>query len=160
MKQAEDKALMGKLGGKKHPLKNSLVTGTVTAVWLMLQSTLVTPPSMAQNSPRSSGLTYSGLVQKIEAGEVSKVEIDPVRGVAEVRLKNQSKDSPAQEVVLFGDNNPELVEAARKNGVDLEVQPSTDGGTLAWLITHGLLALVLVMAHQQFLWASHELWQV
>jgi cell division protease FtsH len=152
MKQAEDKALIGKLGGKKHPLKSSLVTGTVTAVWLMLQSALVTPPSMAQSSPRNdSGLTYSGLVQKIEAGEVAKVEIDPVRSVAEVRLKNQAKDSPPQEVVLFGDNNPELVEAARKNGVDLEVQPSTDGGTLAWLITHGLLALVLVTALLMFL---------
>ncbi|MBI4782849.1 MAG: ATP-dependent zinc metalloprotease FtsH [Oscillatoriophycideae cyanobacterium NC_groundwater_1537_Pr4_S-0.65um_50_18] len=153
MKQAEGKVLMGKLERRgKHPLKSSLVTGTVTAVWLMLQTTLATPPSMAQGSPReSSGLTYSALVQKIQAGEVARVEIDPVRGVAEVRLKNQPKDSAPQEVVLFGDSNPELIDAARKNNVDLEVQPSTDGGTVAWLITHGLLAFVLLMVLLMFL---------
>lgn len=171
MKQAEDKALTDKLinkhtgkltGNQKSqmhpkspasPLKGTLVTGTVTAVWLMLQTVLVSPPTMAQPTTRdsNSGLSYSELVQKIEAGEVAKVEIDPVRSVAEVRLKNQPKDSAPQEVVLFGDKNPELVEAARKNNVDLEVQPSTDGGTLAWLITHGLLAFVLIMALLMFL---------
>ncbi|MBW4658549.1 MAG: ATP-dependent zinc metalloprotease FtsH [Drouetiella hepatica Uher 2000/2452] len=143
---------MGTLNKKgKRPLKSSLVTGTVTAVWLMLQATLISPPSVAQTSSREGGLTYSSLVEKIEAGEVAKVAIDPVRGVAEVRLKNQAKDSATQEVVLFGDSNPELVEAARNNNVDLEVQPSTDGGTVAWLITHGLLAFVLLMALLMFL---------
>jgi cell division protease FtsH len=152
MKQAEGKVLMGTLNKKgKRPLKSSLVTGTVTAVWLMLQATLISPPSVAQTSSREGGLTYSSLVEKIEAGEVAKVAIDPVRGVAEVRLKNQAKDSATQEVVLFGDSNPELVEAARNNNVDLEVQPSTDGGTVAWLITHGLLAFVLLMALLMFL---------
>ena len=158
MKQAEGKVLMGTLDKKgKRPLKSSLVTGTVTAVWLMLQTVLVSPPSVAQTSAREgSGLTYSTLVQKIEAGEVAKVAIDPVRGVAEVRLKNQAKDSATQEVVLFSDSNPELIEAARKNNVDLEVQPSTDGGTVAWLITHGLLAFVLLMALLMFLRRSNN----
>jgi cell division protease FtsH len=162
MKQAEDKGLTDKLMSLKtrtrtksasRRMKGSLATGTVTAVWLMLQSVLVSPAAMAQPASRDSGsgLSYSELVQKIEAGEVAKVEIDPVRSVAEVRLKNQPKDSAPQEVILFGDKNPELVEAARKNNVDLEVQPSTDGGTLAWLITHGLLAFVLIMALLMFL---------
>jgi cell division protease FtsH len=159
MKQAESKGLIRKrLEGDRHPqsrlarLKGSLATGTVTAIWLMLQSTLIAPASLAQTAPRdSSTLTYSGLLQKVEGGEISKIEIDPVRRVAAVQLKNQPKDSTPQEVALFDDNNPELVEAARKNGVDLEVQPSTDGGTLAAWLIHGLLAFVLIMALLMFL---------
>ncbi|MBD3880592.1 ATP-dependent zinc metalloprotease FtsH [Phormidium tenue FACHB-886] len=158
MKQPEDKGLTHKRldsdwhGQPRPRLKGSLVTGTVTAVWLALQSTLITPPSLAQNTNRDSNtLTYSGLLQKVEAGEIADIEIDPVRRVADVRLKNQPKDSAPQEVVLFDDNNPELVEAARRNGVALEVQPSTDGGTLAAWLVHGLLAFVLIMALLMFL---------
>ena len=159
MKQAENKGLIWqRLESDRQPplhrprFKGSLATGTVTAIWLMLQSALIAPASLAQTTPHDSNtLTYSGLLQKVEGGEIAKIEIDPVRRVAAVQLKNQPKEGTPQEVALFDDNNPELVEAARKNGVDLEVQPSTDGGTLAGWLIHGLLAFALIMALLMFL---------
>jgi cell division protease FtsH len=102
-------------------------------------------PSLAQEAQRDP-LSYSDLLQKMEAGEVSRVEIDPVRGVAQVQLKGESQSNARQEVTLFaGDRNPELIEAARQNNVDLEVQRSSDGSAVAWLIMHGLVIFVLLL---------------
>jgi cell division protease FtsH len=155
MKQAEKKALIGQRSPKfdgRSRAKGSLVTGSMTALWLVLQSTLGGVPGLAQSSAQQHPLSYSDLLRKINAGEVSKIEIDPVRGVADVQLKGQSQQNATQEVPLFAsDRNPELIEAARKNNVDLEVQPSPDSGTVAWLITHGLLAFVLIAALLMFL---------
>ncbi len=123
-----------------------LATGTATALWLLLQSTVGSLPAVAQaTSSNADALTYSELLKKIEAGQVSRIELDPARGVADVQVKGEP--APAkQEVTLFsGDLNPELIEAARKNNVVLDVQRSTDGNAVAWLIMHGLIVFVLIM---------------
>ncbi|WP_179228520.1 ATP-dependent zinc metalloprotease FtsH [Leptolyngbya ohadii] len=139
----------------KHGKKlrqGSWMTGAATAVWLMLQTTIGGVPALAQSStPSRDALSYSDLVRKVEAGEVSKIEIDPARNVAEVQLKQPYQGSTSQEVTLFTGDNPELVEAARSNNVELDVQPSADSRTIAWLVTHGLLAFVLIAALLMFL---------
>nr|WP_225914010.1 ATP-dependent zinc metalloprotease FtsH [Leptolyngbya ohadii] len=118
----------------------------------MLQTTIGGVPALAQSStPSRDALSYSDLVRKVEAGEVSKIEIDPARNVAEVQLKQPYQGSTSQEVTLFTGDNPELVEAARSNNVELDVQPSADSRTIAWLVTHGLLAFVLIAALLMFL---------
>ena len=147
MKQAEKNRFVGQLARQNRGLrgKESLITGAVTALWLTLQGTLGAMPSLAQEAQRDP-LSYSDLLQKMEAGEVSRVEIDPVRGVAQVQLKGESQSNARQEVTLFaGDRNPELIEAARQNNVDLEVQRSSDGSAVAWLIMHGLVIFVLLL---------------
>lgn len=116
---------------------------------MALQAVAV-PPVLAQTSG-DDPFSYSDLLNKIEQGEVSKVEIDPVRGVAEVQLKGEEAGK-IQEVELFaGDRNTELVEAARANDVEISVQPTTDSATVTWLLTHALLALLLVTALVMFL---------
>ncbi|HIK55130.1 MAG TPA: ATP-dependent zinc metalloprotease FtsH [Synechococcales cyanobacterium M55_K2018_004] len=126
--------------------KKPAVTGAIAAVWLMLQTVLVSPAVMAQNPPPREPLTYSGLIEKIESGQVSRIEVDPVRNVAEVYLKTQSRTASPQTVTLFTNaaDNELLFEAVRANGVDLDVQPSTDGSTVTWLLTHALLAFLLI----------------
>ncbi|GAB4377101.1 MAG: ATP-dependent zinc metalloprotease FtsH [Elainellaceae cyanobacterium] len=111
---------------------------------------IASPPSLAQSSETQDQLSYSELIQDIEAGRVNRVEIDPVRGVANVQLKGQSENA-SREVVLFADDNRELYEAARQNNVDLGVQPSTDGSAVAGLVFHGLLAFVAIMILLMFL---------
>ncbi len=122
------------------------MTGALTAVWFMLQGSLAGLPASAQSPQSREPLSYSQLIEKIENGQVEKIEIDPVRGVAEVQLKNQAKNTPPQEVTLFtGEaNNRLLYEAARENNVDLNVQPSSDGGAVTWLIGHVLVAFLLL----------------
>jgi cell division protease FtsH len=82
---------------------------------------------------------------------VNRIEIDPARNIAEVQLKQPFQGNTSQEVTLFTGDNPELVEVARNNEVELDVQPSADSRTIAWLVTHGLLAFVLIAALLMFL---------
>ncbi|MBW4465575.1 MAG: ATP-dependent zinc metalloprotease FtsH [Pegethrix bostrychoides GSE-TBD4-15B] len=122
-----------------------LATGTATALWLLLQSAVGSLPATAQTSSKPDPLTYSELLKKIDAGEVSRIELDPSRGVADVQIKGESAQA-TQEVTLFsGDLNPELIEAARANNVVLDVQRSADSNAIAWLIMHGLVVFVLIM---------------
>jgi cell division protease FtsH len=144
MKQAENHlSLRSKTAGKRA--KGSIVTGAVTAIWLLLQGSVGTLPSSAQTANREP-LTYSELLKKIEAGEISRIELDPARGVAQVQVKGDTQPNARQEVTLFsGDRNPELIEAARKNNVELGVQRTADSNAIAWLIMHGLIVFVLIM---------------
>jgi cell division protease FtsH len=121
-------------------------TGAVAAVWLMLQAVLSTPPALSQSSPTRSQdrLGYTGLIEKIEAGQVSRIEVDSSRGVAQVYLKDRS--SAPQEVTLFSnpDDNEVLFETARDNDVDVEAQSSADSSAISWFITNALLAFLLI----------------
>jgi cell division protease FtsH len=156
MKQAEQKTPTFSLRGmkrKKNSRLASVATGTVTALWLILQSS-VSAPVLAQGTPQpqQQGISYSDLLKKIEASEVNKVEIDPVRNVALVQLKGKPVDAAPLEVPLFlGDRNPELIAAARANNVELNVQPSTDSSAVTGFILNGLLIFVLIMALLMFL---------
>ncbi|MBD2461319.1 ATP-dependent zinc metalloprotease FtsH [Oscillatoria sp. FACHB-1407] len=131
----------------RSPKTSSVAMGAVTALWMMLQTVLASP-ALAQNSSpaRNNTLTYTELLERIESGQVSKIEIDPVRSVAEVYLEDQPRNTQPKEVTLFtGDRNPELVEAARQNNVDLGVRPSASSGAIAWFVTHALLAFLIIV---------------
>ena len=153
MKKAEQKTSRFSLQGVKRR-KVSRLTGAATALWLVLQS-VMGGAVLAQNTApkeQQQALSYSDLLRKIEASEVSKVEIDPVRNVALVQLKGKPRDTAPLEVPLFlGDRNPELVALARTKNVELSVQPSTDGSAVTGFILNGLLIFVLVMALLMFL---------
>jgi cell division protease FtsH len=154
MKQAEQKTSRFSLRGVKRK-KNSrlahVATGTATALWLVLQS-VVGAPVLAQGTPQQQQATsYSDLLRKIQASEVNKVEIDPVRNVALVQLKGKPRDAAPLEVPLFLGDNPELIATARANNVELNVQPSTDSSAVTGFILNGLLIFVLIMALLMFL---------
>ncbi|MGG6295858.1 ATP-dependent zinc metalloprotease FtsH [Leptolyngbya sp. AN02str] len=121
------------------------MAGAVTAIWLVLQAAIASPPALSQtNQTRPEPLTYTGLLEKIEDGDVSRLEVDSARGVAQVYLKGQP-EAP-QEVALFANqaDNDLIIEAARSNGVELAAQSSADSNAVAWLITHALLAFLLI----------------
>ncbi|MDG2615715.1 ATP-dependent zinc metalloprotease FtsH [Thermoleptolyngbya sichuanensis XZ-Cy5] len=121
-------------------------TGAVAAVWLALQAVLVAPPALSQTSTARSPerLSYTGLIEKIEAGQVSRIEVDSARGVAQVYLKDRSNTT--QEVILFSnpDDNQALFETARDNKVDVAAQSSADSNAVSWFITNALLAFLLI----------------
>jgi cell division protease FtsH len=128
-------------------LMRSAATGAVTIAWMLLQNIVLSPPVLAQQSTGQNSMTYSDLLEKVEAGEVQHIEIDPARNIARVETKRQANSASPQEVELFaGENaNSELLQAARDNKVDLDVKPSTSSNAVAWLLTHALLAFVLIM---------------
>jgi cell division protease FtsH len=161
MKQAENNPSLRPSLRLSQRLRG-VATGAFTALWLSLQG-VGALPGMAQATNNREPMTYSELLKRINAGEVSRIELDPARGVAQVQLKGEqnaqggSQDgsqgssqggsqNDKQEVTLFaGERNPELIAAARKNNVELSVQRTADGNTVAWVIMHGLIVFVLIM---------------
>ncbi|MGB3205530.1 MAG: ATP-dependent zinc metalloprotease FtsH [Crinalium sp.] len=108
--------------------------------WMILQGVFLGTPAFAK--PDQDALSYTQLLQKIEAGEVSKVAVDPATQVAKVTLKQ--KPNETQQLRLF-EQNPELIEKLRKNNVEFEVQTSTDN-SLALGLAANLFFILLVLA--------------
>ncbi|MBD2057679.1 ATP-dependent zinc metalloprotease FtsH [Oculatella sp. FACHB-28] len=130
--------------GGRSPAKGAAVTGAMTAVWMMLQVVLPSTPALAQT--RQESLSYSDLLERIENRQVKRLEIDSARGVARVELEGESADAVPQEVALFaGDRNTELIEAARDQGVAIDVQPTAGSNIVTSLMIHALLAFLLIM---------------
>ncbi|WP_439343220.1 ATP-dependent zinc metalloprotease FtsH [Vacuolonema iberomarrocanum] len=128
------------------PHKRFVATGAATVLWLLLQSVMITPPALSQTTPEEDPLGYSGLVEALEEGQVDRVTIDPRQNIAQVYLTGEDPEQP-EEVQLFTDarTNQDLVELARANGVEIEVQQSADGGAIAWLLSHALLAFLVIV---------------
>ncbi|WP_330219935.1 ATP-dependent zinc metalloprotease FtsH [Chroogloeocystis siderophila] len=132
---------------RQRPASGLAFTGAIAAGWIMLQSTLVASPALAQRR-EPNALTYGELIERIDAGQVERVEIDPTQRVARVQLEGQQADAPPQEVPLL-DQNPELIERLRANRVEFEVISSADSrvaigilANLLWILP--LMALMLL----------------
>jgi cell division protease FtsH len=97
MRQAGQQANMVLSSKRDRKMRQgSWMTGAATAIWLVLQSTLGSPPGLAQSPAAKDALTYSDLLRKVEAGEVNRIQIDPARNVAEVQLKSPIRATPAR----------------------------------------------------------------
>ncbi|WP_347272356.1 ATP-dependent metallopeptidase FtsH/Yme1/Tma family protein, partial [Leptolyngbya sp. FACHB-36] len=88
-------------------------------------------------------LSYSEFLRKVDAGQVTRVEIDPARNVARAKFEGQKKNDPPKEVPLL-EQNPELIEKLRANKVDFEVQPTADNSAVLGLLANLLLFLLLI----------------
>ncbi|MGF1480480.1 MAG: ATP-dependent zinc metalloprotease FtsH [Cyanophyceae cyanobacterium] len=114
-----------------------LVTG-----WMLIQSLLLATPAWADGEEEP--LTYSELIEQIEAGQVRRIELDPETNNALVTLAGQESDEPPREVELF-EQNPELITKIRDNGIDFDIQPSPDNTALVGLIANLMLLLLLLV---------------
>ncbi|MGA9383084.1 MAG: ATP-dependent zinc metalloprotease FtsH [Phormidium sp.] len=101
------------------------------------------PPVLA--SDQQETMTYNELLKKIDAGKVTKVDIDPTQRVARVELQGEDKtDSPAT-VNLFEDNR-ELIQRLRSKRVQFAVQPTTDNSAALGFVINLLLVVLLISA--------------
>ncbi|MCT7948921.1 ATP-dependent zinc metalloprotease FtsH [Ancylothrix sp. C2] len=115
----------------------------VAAGWLILQSVLLTPAFAAGEKANK---TYSELLQQIEAGQVSKIIIDPAQQTAKVTLKDTKRSE--YEVTLF-DKYPEIYQKVRdsnKQGekIQLDIQPTPDHSAALGLVANLLLILLVI----------------
>lgn len=123
-------------------LKGTAIAGMMTLAWVLLQGGMSLAPAAATNGQDNS-LSYSQLLQKIDAGEVQRVELDPAQQVARVRLVGQPKNTAPKEVELF-DQNQELYQVLTARKVDFEVQPTADNGAFMGLLANLLLVILLI----------------
>ena len=114
----------------------------LAASLLIFQGVALSTPVQAQQKQHKDSLTYGQLLQKIDAGEVTKVQIDPQTRIAKVNLKDQGDST--QEVLLL-EQNPELIEKLRDKKIEVDVEPTTDNSAALQLVAN-LLLLLLLMA--------------
>jgi cell division protease FtsH len=97
---------------------------------------------------QSRNLTYGDLIEKLEAGQVRRIDLFPSEQLARVFLNQNGRAGSPYEVTLF-DRNPELIEMARAKGVELAVQESVDRTAVLSLIANLLfvgLAIALLVS--------------
>lgn len=127
--------------------KGTVVAGMAAAGWMMLQSVLPAPAlANGQTGQNGRDLSYSNLLERIQAGQVESIAIDESRNVVQVTLENQDDDETPVEVQIFtGDLNTELVQLARENNVAIEAAPANGGSTASWFFTNFFLAFLVVV---------------
>ncbi|MEL6939568.1 MAG: ATP-dependent zinc metalloprotease FtsH [Cyanobacteria bacterium J06598_1] len=151
---------------RRRPLRRTLGTLSASALAAtLLLGWLGRSPAIAQTEFPESGVTtaqlfnsgadnedddklqYGELLKKIDNGEVRKVELDQVNGIAKVTLKSASEEDKPEEVKIFvNDRNLDLQERLNDNSVDWDVSRNPDRGTITSLITTGILVLLVVFA--------------
>jgi cell division protease FtsH len=110
---------------------------------VLSQGILLSTPVFADNAPNT--MTYSQLIDKIEKGEVSKIEVDEIQKTAKVRLESQKPTDPTQVVTLFDYNNRELYSQIRAKKIDFEVKQTADNSAAVSLVVN-LLVIFAVLA--------------
>ncbi len=122
--------------------------GYLAALWLVLQGLLLPVPALGAAERKS--MSYSELLQKIDAGEVYKVEIDPAQQIARVKLKEQLKEQkPTDYEVSLFDKYPEVYRAIRQKNqgdeeIKLDIEPTVDRSAAVGLVANLLLILLLI----------------
>lgn len=151
MKSSRIESQMGQKATRKEkistPMKQNTLKAKAQSFLLPFAFCLLTSVGGLEGKPAlaqvNNEISYTQLLEKIEEGDVVRVEVDPAQKVARVRLDGQKKTDPLVEVKLF-DQNPELIEALRDNRVDFEVQPTADNSTIVGVMANLLIILLLV----------------
>jgi cell division protease FtsH len=120
---------------------NKYLWGVATG-WMICQSLLLTNPALATGEKNT--LTYSQLLDKVDHGQVSKIEIDKTTNIAKVTLIGQEKNSPPKEVKLF-EQNPELYSKLRTKNIDLNIGSSADRSNTVGAVVNLLLILLAII---------------
>lgn len=130
------------------------VTRTLATGWFVLQSLLAAPlvapqAAVAQvEDTEETTITYGQLLEKLDNGEVQRVELDNFRGEANIRIKGDDDQAPLHSVTLFANDvyNQRLLQKLRSSGVEYEVLERSDNSALTGLAVNALLALIVVFA--------------
>jgi cell division protease FtsH len=132
---------------KQQSPKSFSIKGLISTTLIVAQSIMLSVPALADakpdfpcNSDNTKVLCYSDLLQKIDAGQVSDVQIDETQRVAKVKLVNQSTEL---DVPLLN-QNPELLKKLRENKVRFSVERTPDNSVLMGMLANLLLFFLLI----------------
>ncbi len=150
MKNSWKHAWLGHLAAQKE--KSALIPKTSIPgryLWRILgslvlsQGILLSTPVFADTAPNT--MSYTKLIDNIEKGQVSKIEIDEIQRTARVKLKDKKATDAPQVVTLFDYNNRELYSQIRAKKIDFEVKQTVDNTAAVSLVVN-LLVIFLVLA--------------
>ncbi len=150
MKNSWKHSWLGHLAAKKQnlgPKPQKSIPGQhlwrILGSLVLSQGILLSTPVFADTVPNT--MSYSKLIENIEKGQVSKIEIDEIQRTARVKLKDQKATDTAQIVTLFDYNNRELYSQIRAKKIDFEVKQTADNSAAVSLVVN-LLVIFAVLA--------------
>ncbi|WP_374111852.1 ATP-dependent zinc metalloprotease FtsH [Phormidium yuhuli] len=110
----------------------------IAATWAILQA-LMASPVLAQH--QNNGLSYSELLERVRSGQVERIELDPARQTAQVRLEGADD---LQEVRIF-EENPDLMSLLRNNpDVEVEINPTPDNSFAVGMLGQLMIIFLLI----------------
>ena len=130
-----------KVRKKSKQVSKSQDLPRLAAGWMILSTIFLTTPALAQRG--KNNLSYSQFIQKLEQGEVARVELDETTNKARVTLKAQNQDETPKEVILFAQNQ-DLIPKIRNTEVDFEITSSLDHSTTVGVIANLIIILLLL----------------
>jgi cell division protease FtsH len=142
-----------KVSTKQRPTKRTALAGALVASLMMLPGFVGgTAPALAQKVEQQDNntLTYGKLLQKIEDGEVVRVDLDETEKVADVYLKGQEANAQPLRVRLL-DQNPELINTLKNKNVQFDEVSSANGRAAVGLLINLMWILPLVALMLLFL---------
>lgn len=162
----EDKRTRGSVAQQNQPQVTPRNLWRLAASLLIFQGIMLGTPAQAQKSEQS--LTYGQLLRRIDACiptpspepevratqpiqrqtvqadcNISKIEIDPARRIAQVHFAGQAANEPPQQVALL-EQNSELFEKVRNTPIEFEVEPTADNSAALGLVMNLFLLLLLL----------------
>ncbi|MFB2768957.1 ATP-dependent zinc metalloprotease FtsH [Pelatocladus sp. BLCC-F211] len=142
-----------KVSTKQRPTKRTALAGALVAAMMMSPGFVAGTPALAQKAEQQDNntLTYGKLLQKIENGEVVRVDLDETEKVADVYLKGQEPNAQPQRVKLL-DQNPELINTLKANrNVQFDEVSSANSKAAVGLLINLMWILPLVALMLLFL---------
>ncbi|KOP27180.1 cell division protein FtsH [Hapalosiphon sp. MRB220] len=142
-----------KVSTKQRPTKRTALAGALVAGMMMLPGLVAGTPALAQKAEQQNNntLTYGQLLQKIENGEVARVDLDETEKVADVYLKGREQNDQPLRVKLL-DQNPELINTLKANrNVQFDEVSSANSKAAVGLLINLMWILPLVALMLLFL---------
>ena len=120
-----------------------VLTGMIAAGLMILPGIDGGSPVLAQQKTERRELNYGELIQKVNKGEVKKVELDQTEQIAKVHLTGQKPNTPPLQVRLL-EQNPELVNKLKEKNVDFGEVSSAGNRVAVGLLINLMWILPLV----------------
>ncbi|MCH2050434.1 MAG: ATP-dependent zinc metalloprotease FtsH [Trichodesmium sp. ALOHA_ZT_67] len=133
------KILFGRIPGGKLTRK---LGWKILATGIIAQAVLLVSPAFANSTQKN--LSYSQLLDKIQAGEVTEIDYYPSRGIAKVSLKGQ-KSREGMYIVQMFEHVPELLDQVRAQKIDFELKRSPDNSVAMGIIFNILIVFVVIV---------------
>ncbi|MEM8638433.1 MAG: ATP-dependent zinc metalloprotease FtsH [Cyanobacteria bacterium P01_G01_bin.54] len=110
------------------------------ALGLLTAGLLIGTPSMMLAQEEPEQLTYTQLLERIDAGQVETIEYDPKTRTAKVVFESRPETTFTVELLP---EHPELLAKVREQDVDYSVNPSTDNSAAKSLIANLVIIFIL-----------------
>ncbi|MEA5618390.1 ATP-dependent zinc metalloprotease FtsH [Cronbergia sp. UHCC 0137] len=130
---------------KQRQSKRANWLGVLAAGLMIFPSVVGGTPVLAQKPERNT-LSYGELLQKVEKGQIKKVELDQTEQTARVYLSGRKPDAPPVQVQLLRENT-ELINKLKQKKIDFaEVSTANNRAAVGLLINlMWILPLVALM---------------